>query len=388
MNSPTDVNAPAARRPRDPRLDFFRGLGMFIILIAHIPNNTWVNWIPARFGFSDAADMFVFCSGMASALAFGSVFAARGWWMGAARILHRIWQVYWAHIGSCLMLGVAVLAVDNWLGSQYFETYRFLGDPQRLLQLMTLRYIPEVYFDILPMYLVLLAMIPLMMALARVHPALMFAAMLGMWLAAWLGGVNLRAQPEGGRDWYFNPLAWQLVFFSGFALVRGWWPAPPRDWRLLAACIGIVILAAPVSCQSNYTCHAGFGLVPAFGDMHQNLSFAIDKTNQGVLRYLHFMSTVYIAWYIAGEAGANLRGPVVEVVRRVGTQTLAVFLTSLVVAPLLGIFIDRSDWRNPFIVFLANAGGFACLIGAAWVTGWFKSSPWRARRTAGPPPGD
>ena len=89
-----------ARAPRDPRLDFFRGLGMFIILVAHIPWNPWTNWIPARFGFSDAADLFVFCSGMASALAFAAVFDRNGLLIGALRILHRVWQVYWAHIGG------------------------------------------------------------------------------------------------------------------------------------------------------------------------------------------------------------------------------------------------------------------------------------------------
>ena len=32
-------NPPAGQR--DPRLDFFRGIAMFIILIAHTPNNSW-----------------------------------------------------------------------------------------------------------------------------------------------------------------------------------------------------------------------------------------------------------------------------------------------------------------------------------------------------------
>ena len=58
---------PTAARQRDPRLDFYRGIAMFIILVAHIPTNAWANWIPARFGFSDATEIFVFCSGMASA---------------------------------------------------------------------------------------------------------------------------------------------------------------------------------------------------------------------------------------------------------------------------------------------------------------------------------
>ena len=56
---------------------------MWIILIAHIPGNPWTLWIPARFGFSDATEIFVFCSGMASALAFGTIFRRAGWLLGS-----------------------------------------------------------------------------------------------------------------------------------------------------------------------------------------------------------------------------------------------------------------------------------------------------------------
>ena len=102
----------ATRRPRDPRLDFFRGLAMFIIVIAHTPNNPWTLWIPARFGFSDATEIFVFCSGMASAVAFGSIFGLRGWRLGTARVLYRAWQVYWAHIGVFLVVAAVVVALN------------------------------------------------------------------------------------------------------------------------------------------------------------------------------------------------------------------------------------------------------------------------------------
>src|SRR5690606_16367543 len=94
MSNPVSSPLPAAKPARDPRLDFFRGLGMYIILIAHISGNPWTLWIPARFGFSDATEIFVFCSGMASAIAFGAVFSKAGWVMGALRIMHRVWQVY------------------------------------------------------------------------------------------------------------------------------------------------------------------------------------------------------------------------------------------------------------------------------------------------------
>ncbi len=303
--------------------------------------------------------------------------------MGAARIAHRIWQVYWAHVGSFLIGASIAVAADAYFGGNHYVKMLtfdgfFADAPHRLLQFMTLRYIPELFYDILPMYLVLLAMIPIVMAIARVDHRLVFAFMIALWIAAAVFHVNLPAQPEGGRDWFFNPLAWQLVFFSGFALMQGWWPAPPRDVRLLLLCIGYVAIVSLVACQYGYYCHAGFGYVPVFGDIRAALDPWADKTNQGILRYLHFMATVYIAWYLAGDFGSNLKGPLVEIIRKVGTQTLAVFLTSLVIAPLLGIVIERSG-KGFWAIAGANIAGLAMLIAAARITGWFKSSPWRNR---------
>ena len=109
MSGPTTSSG----KPRDLRLDFFRGLAMFIILLAHTPGNTWTLWIPARFGFSDATEIFVFCSGMASALAFGAVFAKKSWFLGAARIAFRVWQVYWAHIGVFIVTALLMVMLDR-----------------------------------------------------------------------------------------------------------------------------------------------------------------------------------------------------------------------------------------------------------------------------------
>src|SRR5271166_6191548 len=108
-----------AARARDLRLDFFRGLAMLIIFVAHVPGNSWTEYIPARFGFSSSAEMFVFCSGCASALAFGSVFARCGWRIGIVRIAYRIWQLYWAHIGLFLVLAsISISAARMHIGTR------------------------------------------------------------------------------------------------------------------------------------------------------------------------------------------------------------------------------------------------------------------------------
>jgi hypothetical protein len=48
---------------RDVRLDLFRGLANWAIFLDHIPHEV-LSWITTRnYGFSDAADLFVFISG-------------------------------------------------------------------------------------------------------------------------------------------------------------------------------------------------------------------------------------------------------------------------------------------------------------------------------------
>jgi hypothetical protein len=386
------ISEPQTRaRIRDPRLDFFRGIGMFIILVAHVPWNGLTDFIPARFGFSDAADMFVFCSGMASAIAFGRVFDQHGWGVGSLRILVRLWQIYWAHICSFLAVMAFMIAADQWLGVDHYvreelNLQSVLDEPrQHLLGLMTLRFLPN-YFDILPMYLAILAMVPVVMALASANRWLVGLAVLASWTLAQTAWLDLSADAETRRGWFFNPFAWQLVFFTGFAFARHWLPTPPRRGWLVWASIAIVVLAIPVGCQSGFSCHAGFGHIPVLGEIHDSLGWLIGKTNFGPLRYLHFLATAHLAWIAVGERGARLVGPVADAFRQVGQQTLAVFLAGLVIAQALGVILDIIG-RGIAPTLLVNAIGFAALFAVARIAAFAKAPPWskHAPRALAPP---
>src|ERR1044072_768616 len=62
---------PSVSPGRDLRLDLFRGLALWLILLDHIAQNI-VNWITIRnYGFSDAAEIFVFISGYTAAFVYG-----------------------------------------------------------------------------------------------------------------------------------------------------------------------------------------------------------------------------------------------------------------------------------------------------------------------------
>jgi len=379
----------AAAKTRDLRLDFFRGLGMFIILIAHITDNPWTLWIPARFGFSDATEMFVFCSGMASAIAFGGVFRRAGWLLGTLRIAQRIWQVYWVHLGVFFVALALMLALNatgifprDEVGA--LNLYPFLKDPgANLLGLMTLTYVPN-YFDILPMYLVILALIPVMIALARVSVVLAVLASLGLWAAA-NAGLNLPAElwfaKPSERDWFFNPFAWQLVFFTGFALMAGWLPAPPVRRSLVWLAAAIVLLSVP------FAWYKVIGSFEVVRDWRRDWGVLFDKQHFGVLRYVHFLALAYLAWVAVGPGGARLRqtgwlAALIALMSRVGQQSLAVFATSMVLARGLGAVLDL--WGSgPLATLAINLAGFAAIIGVAHLAAYFKSQPWAASSQRG-----
>jgi hypothetical protein len=385
---------PQTPKQRDLRLDFFRGVGMFVILIAHITGNPWTLWIPARFGFSDATEMFVFCSGMASALAFGAVFSLAGWAMGTLRIAHRIWQVYWVHLGVFFVTLVLMLALNE---SGVFprdevgalNLYPFLNNTgPNLIGLFTLTYVPN-YFDILPMYLVILALIPMMMALARVDARLALLASLALWIAATVG-LNLPAElwftKPSDRPWFFNPFAWQLVFFTGFALMAGWLPAPPVHRGLVWLAAGIVVLSVPFAWSKV------IGQVEAIRDLRQAAAPLFDKTDFGVLRYVHFLALAYLAWVAVGPMGVWLQrggraGEVIALICRVGQQSLAVFAASMVLARVLGAVLDLAG-GGALAALAVNLTGFALIIGVARLAAYFKSQPWKtavARSAASAP---
>jgi hypothetical protein len=366
--------ATAPKRQRDPRLDFFRGVGMLIILIAHIPNDRWALWIPARFGFSDATEMFVFQSGMASAIAFGATFDRAGLTALLVRVAQRIWQIYWAHI--CVFVAIVALMTTAGIrpdGVSYLDSLNllpFMRDPGAMLAaLLTLHYVPN-YFDILPMYMVVLALLPVMLLAERIHKLLPFALMAGLWIAAQTGLAHLPAEPWSERPWFFDPFGWQLVFFTGFFLMRGTLPAPGCDRWLMAVAVLIVGLTIPFAWVRFAEMH------PFFASAAQTIAPLTDKSDFGILRFIHFLALCYIAVHLVGERGSRLKGPVVRVLIVVGQQSLAVFVTGMVLAQAIGVAIDQAG-RTIFHEAIANLFGFGILIATAYLVRWFKQSPWK-----------
>src|SRR6266853_1436996 len=83
---------------RDLRLDLFRGMGLWMIFLDHIPHDI-VAWLTLRnYGFSDAAEFFVFISGYLAGFIYGPIVRGGHFLAATKRLVMRAWQMYVAHI--------------------------------------------------------------------------------------------------------------------------------------------------------------------------------------------------------------------------------------------------------------------------------------------------
>ncbi len=289
---------------RDYRIDFFRGLALIIIVIDHIPFNIYSYMTPRNYGLSDAAEIFVLVSGVSAAFAYFGRFAA-GETIGASlRAIKRGFTLYVAHLfGTVAMLGMFAIAAiwferpsfvnDNNFGPVFQDPVTGLAGVVSLGHQLG-------FFNILPMYIVLLLTLPLMMMLARKSLGLMLGLSFLLYIAAGTLELNLPAYPnEGG--WFFNPFAWQFLFAIGFAvgarLRAGKRALPFYPWLWIAA---FAYLAAS----------AVWTLVPLWGTLPDwPLPFVLygsDKTFLTLGRLLHVLALAYVV----GQS------PIVDILKR------------------------------------------------------------------------
>src|ERR1700719_4506398 len=83
---------------RDLRLDLFRGIGLWMVFLDHIPHDV-VAWLTLRnYGFSDAAEFFVFISGYLAGFIYGPIIGTGYLLAATKRLWTRAGQMYVAHI--------------------------------------------------------------------------------------------------------------------------------------------------------------------------------------------------------------------------------------------------------------------------------------------------
>ncbi len=204
---------------RDVRVDFLRGIALLAIFIDHVPGNL-LGYITFRnFGFNDAAELFVILAGFSSMMAYGGSFERDGAWPGLRKVLARCFRIYLVQMG---LLVVTLVIVWCWgsrfgLGFEPIQPILDRGVRSGAARGLILEALPA-YLDILPLYIVLIGIFPLAYLLMRWNPTVALALSAGLWLSANINPSLNLPNTVYERTWFFDPLAWQLLFVLGIGL--------------------------------------------------------------------------------------------------------------------------------------------------------------------------
>jgi len=269
-------------------IDFWRGFALVSIFINHVPGLAYERLTHRNIGISDSAELFVFLAGWS----LRGIAAGGGDPLTVRRTILRVGArgvtLYAAQI-VITMLAIALLAatalvVQHQALLEWHNAASVFHDPIRTHVGLVLLTHQLGYFDILPLYVVLMFGAVLLALVHRLNAGLVLPLSLALYVFALVSQVNFPTWPLEGV-WFFNPLCWQLIFVLGFVAagdngIGAWLHRNPRKVLALGLpgfLVGLVI--------------AAIGYNPDPLTLPQPLLFfVIDKTYLTPLRLWHALS--------------------------------------------------------------------------------------------------
>jgi len=287
---------------RLPAIDFLRGAVLTVVLLDHID---WYAgeaalfraFTPIGLGISDAAEGFVFLSGITFGWVYSERLGCNGFFRCQKRILLRTLQIY---LGFCLTL--ATVAIGSLLlegtslsmrpAIQIESWDQFIA---KMLSAMRLREQPFA-LGILCLYVVLLPfMLPLLVLLRQSRVAAVGLSLTLYTLVQVYPQWNFAAVHWSGR-WPFNPFAWQFLFVLGMCCgntARNDSPdySRSRRWFLLPALV-LLLLGLLMKKGSLLAADESRWIAPLLEWIDH--PGAIEKARLAPLRLLHFLAVAVL----------------------------------------------------------------------------------------------
>ena len=343
---------------RDLRIDACRGIALWCIFLDHVPNNIGT-WLTLRnYGFSDAAEVFMFVSGVTCALAYGRAWRYEGWTGVFSRTLRRSWDIYIAFL--LLTLACAILVHLAGRIADESNMRILLDDPgPTLARAAVLQYRP-VNTDVLPVFVLLhLLFAPLLWLLLRA-PNAALGASLALYVLVHAFGWTVPAWPNG--HWAFNPLAWQLLVVLG-----AWWmineDERARPWvtSRTTLMLAVLYLLFSLVIALSWRIKPLEALIP---QALAKLLYPMDKSNLDPLRLLHFLAVAVLAAWLVPRNWRGLTTPVMRGAIRCGQNSLPIYcLGVLLTFASHVVLLDISD--GPAMQIVLSLGGVAAMIATA-----------------------
>jgi hypothetical protein len=351
-------------------VDFWRGFALVTIFVNHVPGIFYSRLTHGNISLSDSADLFVFLAGWSVRYVVGRPERPVPTQRLLSRLFGRALTLYAAQV-LITMIAIAMLAgsaivFNNPHILEWHNAAAVFYDPVQTH--IGLAFITHQlgYFDILPLYVVMLLWAPAMVMIDRYAPRVLLPLSLTIYFFALTFRINPPTWPVEG-EWFFNPLAWQLVFVLGFVLAKddgiGGVVRRNIDWLRWPAA-GILVIGLIVVLT-------GWWFDPTTVPSPQ-LFFMIDKTYVTPVRLIQFLSLVAVFSYAFNHIRAWAE-PLTDFLSMLGRNSLYVFCVGslLSLAGQIVRFVYRGSISMDTLVVIV---GIAIMALTAWLAEWPERS--------------
>lgn len=201
-------------------LDMLRGYALVCIMLDHMPVSALRSFTLANFSIFDAAELFVLLSGFLVGMVWLSVETKQGRRAAQWRFARRAFEVWRALVfGGMLMAlvsaGLLALDMDHTAIWHQYAVW-VLENPVGFLGVLASMWLQPNLLDVLAVYVILLASVPVLVPLLIRYPVGFAAGSFVLWCFAPLLNALVPNHRPGGL--LFNPFGWQMLFFSGIAM--------------------------------------------------------------------------------------------------------------------------------------------------------------------------
>jgi hypothetical protein len=358
---------------RDLRIDFIRGLALFIIFLDHNVRIPGFEWIPTytlgRFSFIDAADVFFFLSGYVSGLVYTPVVLSGGLTPCLRKAGVRCLQLYLAETALLSVCFAMIRAASKYnIGAPARALRDFSGIQVHTIFVSTW-WRPPSGFGILPVYIVLIAALPFGLCLLARRPRMLALSSLSLYLFAQVIPSIQIYHTDGGAFEGFDPLAWQLVFVLGAVAGFKKIVSPARlikaDRRLVLAAIAALGLIALIRIAPSEKM-AGVIHTHALSHVVPSRIPLTDKPDLGPLRLVNLALWIIVAAAVS-QRSRFLQSRITRVVIVCGQNSLVVYCAGIVLNYLgLVVLSGQSNGKTTSVVWSASC----CVLLVATAFGW------------------
>lgn len=313
---------------RDLRLDFLRGVALMLVLVDHVEDHSGVRWLRhytlAANGLSDAAELFVFLSGFVFGRAYNRRLDEEGFLACQGKAIRRALTVYLAFLLTTFT-SIAIGICFGGIAPVLIHELRLdEGALKWILWSLPMYY--QVYgLDVLAFYAIVTPCAPAMLLGLRRTPVLAWAVAMNLYLGAQLFPEFQLPSHRVGSVWFFNPFAWQFLFFIGlyFGALRSRWSwSQVSRMTLSIIAIGLLVFSLLIRWNSL--------AIPWSITIDHNLVNGImawsNKNSLGPFRLLHFLALAFIGSQLLPAPGAACwRSLVAAPFINCGEHSLAVY---------------------------------------------------------------